>query len=128
MVSISAFAIGTDLPAGITLSRTSLLFSLATAVIQKSFKIFTVKQQKRNAIKLSAQSKLYSLAEIISQAMQDRDISSIEFYKLLQEDEEYRKLNVNIRNKAKAKVKRSLKNSKKNCLNKEENKAKKFYY
>ena len=102
MVSISTSANGADLPAGITLSRTSLLFSLATAVMQKPFKMFTVKQQKHKAIKLSAQSKLYSLAEIISQAMQDGDISSIEFHKLVQEVEEYHKLNVNIRNRAKA--------------------------
>ena len=41
----------------------------------KSLKIFTVKQEKHDAIKLLAQSKLDSIANIISQAMQDGDIS-----------------------------------------------------
>ena len=54
---------------------------------------------------LLTQSKLDSIADIISQAMQDKNISPIEFYKVLQEREKYRKLNANIRNRTKAKVK-----------------------
>ena len=57
----------------------------------KSFKILTVEQEKHIAIKLLAQSKLDSIADIISEAMQDGDISSIEFYKVLQEVKKYRK-------------------------------------
>ena len=41
-ISIAAFARGVGLPVGITLRGTSLLLSLATAITQKSFKIFTV--------------------------------------------------------------------------------------
>ena len=74
-ISIAAFASGVGLPVGIALSGTSLLLSLATAIAGKSFKIFTVKQEKHDAIKLLAQSKLNSIANIISQAMQDGDIS-----------------------------------------------------
>ena len=74
-ISIAAFANGVGLPVGIALSGTSLLLSLATAITRKSFKIFTVKQEKHDAIKLLAQSKLDSIANIISQAMQDGDIS-----------------------------------------------------
>ena len=37
--------------------------------------------------------------------MQDRDISSIEFHKVLQEVEKYRKIKADIRNQTKAKVK-----------------------
>ena len=108
-VSIAAFARGADLPVGITLSGTSLLLSLATVITRKSFKTFTIKQEKHDAIKLLAQSKFDSMTEIISQAMQDRDISSIEFHKVLQEVEKYRKLKSNIRNQAKAKVKQIAK-------------------
>ena len=64
-----------------------------------------MKQEKHDAIKLLAQSKLDSMANIISQAMQDGDISSTEFQKVLQEVEKYCKLKSNIRNQAKAKVK-----------------------
>ena len=104
-ISIAAFASGVGLPVGIALSGTSLLLSLATAITRKSFKIFTVKQEKHDAIKLLAQSKLDSIANIISQAMQDGDISPIEFHKVLQEVEKYRKLKADIRNQAKAKGK-----------------------
>ena len=100
-----AFASGVGLPVGIALSGTSLLLSLATAITRKSFKIFTVKQEKHDAIKLLGQSKLDSITNIISEAMQDGDVSPTEFHKVLQELEKYRKLKPNIRNQAKAKVK-----------------------
>ena len=64
-ISIAAFASALGLPVGIALSGTSLLLSLATAITQKSFKIFTVKQKKHDSIKLLAQSKLDSIANII---------------------------------------------------------------
>ena len=51
-----------------------------------------------------AQSKLHSTDNIISQAMQDGDISPTEFHKVLQEVKKYRKLKADIRNQAKAKV------------------------
>ena len=86
-ISIAAFASGLGLPVGVALSRTSLLLSLATAITRNSFKIFTVKQEKHDAVKLLAQSKLDSIANIISQAMQDEDISPTEFHKVLQEVE-----------------------------------------
>ena len=81
-------------PVVAALGRTSLLLSLATVIIQKYFETFTVKQEKQNSIKLLAQSKLDSIANIISQAMQDGDISSTEFHKVLREVEKYRKLKV----------------------------------
>ena len=73
--SIAAFASGVGLPVGIAISGTRLLLSLATAITRKSFKTFTVKQEKHDSIKLLAQSKLDSIANIISQAMQDGDLS-----------------------------------------------------
>ena len=65
-ISIAAFASGVGLPVGITLRGTNLLFSLATVITRKSFKIFIVKQKKRDTIKLLAQSQLDSIANIIS--------------------------------------------------------------
>ena len=81
-----------------------LLLSLATVITWKSCKTFSIKQEKHNAIKLLAQIKLDSTANIISQAIQDGDISPIEFHKVLQEVEKYLKLKADIRNQAKAKV------------------------
>ena len=104
-ISIAAFASGVPLPVGITLSGSRLLPSLVHLNRSfKSFKIFTINQEKHDAIKLLAQSKLDSKADIISQAVQDGDISSTEFYKVLQELEKYRKLKADIRNQAKLKV------------------------
>ena len=104
-ISISSFDSGFGLPVGIALSGTSPLLSLTTAITRKSFKIFTVKQKKHDAIKLLAQSKLEAIANIISQAIEDGDISPTEFDKVLQEIEKYRQLKADIRNQAKAKVK-----------------------
>ena len=83
-VSIAAFASGDGLTNSIALSGTGLLFLLATTITRKSFKMFTVQQEKHNAIKLLAQSRLDSIADILSQALKDGDISSIEFYEALQ--------------------------------------------
>ena len=79
-VSIAAFVSAAGLPVGIALSETSILFSRATVITRKSFKIFTVKPEKHNVTKVLAQSKLDSMCNIISQAMQGGDISSIEFH------------------------------------------------
>ena len=97
-ISIAAFASGVGLPVGTALSGTSLLLSLATAITQKSFKIFSVKEGKHDVIKLLAQSELESIANIISQAMQDRDISPTEFHKVLQKVEKYLKHKADIGN------------------------------
>ena len=108
-ISIPAFASGVGLPLSIVLSGSSLLLSLAAVITLKSFKTLTVKQEKHDSIKLVAQSKLDSIANIISESMQDGDISSIEFHKVLQEVEKYRKLKANIRNQARTKVKQITK-------------------
>ena len=104
-ISVAAFASGVGLPVGVALSGTNLLLSLATAITRKSFKIFTVKQEKHDAVKLLAQSKSDSITDIISQAMQHGDISPTKFHKVLQEVEKYLKLKAGIRNQANTKIK-----------------------
>ena len=103
-ISIALFRSGPGQPIDIALSRTSLLFPLATAIIGKPLKMVTVKQEKLDAIKFLAQSKLANIANIISQTMQGGGISSIEFHKVLQEVEKYRQLKANSINQAKTKV------------------------
>ena len=115
-ISIAAFASGVGLLVGIALSGTSLLLSLATAITRNSFKIFTIKKEKHNYIKRLAESKLNSITNIISQAMQDGDISPTEFHKVLQEVEKYRKLKADIRNQAKAKIKEITKEQREEIL------------
>ena len=59
--------------------------------------------------------------------MQDGYISSIEFHKVLQEMEKYRKIKADIRNQTKAKLIKSQRNSDNNYLNKEEKKVRKIF-
>ena len=126
-ISIKAFASGVGLSVGIALSGTSLLLYLATAITRKSFKIFTVKQEKHDEIKLLAQSKLDSIANIISQAMQDEDISPTEFHKVLQEVEKHRRLKADIRNQTKAKVKEIKKEQREEILEQGRKESKKDF-
>ena len=56
------------------------------------------------------------MGNIIYHAMQDRDISSIEFHKVLQDVEKYRKLKTEIRNQAKAKLKQIMKEQREELL------------
>ena len=56
-----------------------------------------MKQGKQDAIMLLVQGKLDSINDIISQAMQDGDISPTELHKVLQEREKYRKLKTDIK-------------------------------
>ena len=67
-------------------------------------------------MKLLVQSKLDSIANIVSQAMQEGDISPTEFHKVLQEVEKYRKLKADIRNQAKAKVNKITKEQREEIL------------
>ena len=114
--SIPAFASGIGLPVGAALGAFGVLLSLSRIVIQKSSRALTVKQGKHDAIMLLAQSKLYSIADIISQPMQDGDISPTEFHKALQEREKYRKLKADIRNRTKTKVKQIEKEQREEIL------------
>ena len=114
--SIPAFASGVGLTVGATLVGFSVVLSLSAIVIRKYSKFSTVKQGKHDAVKLLAQSKLDSVTDIISQAMQGEDISPTEFHKVLQEVEKYRKLKADIRNQAKAKIKQITKEQREELL------------
>ena len=64
-ISIAAFASGVVLHVSVALKGASLFLYLPTAIARKSFKNFTVKQEKHDSIKLLEQSKLDSIANII---------------------------------------------------------------
>ena len=102
-ISIAAIASGIGLPVGISLSATSLLFSLAITIRRKTRRIFNSKEKKHDDIRLLAQSKLDSISGTISQAIQDENVSPIEFNKILQATENYRRLKADIRTRAKTK-------------------------
>ena len=95
---------------------------------RKFFKTITVKQEKHDAIRLLAQSKLDSIINIISQAMQDGDISPTEFHKVLQEVEKYRRLKADIRNEVKAKAKEITKEQQEEILEQGRKEGKEDFY
>ena len=70
-MSIAASASGIGLPVGISLSATSLLLPLTTTITRKTISIFNSKEKKHDDIRLLAQSKLDSISETISQAIED---------------------------------------------------------
>ena len=76
---------------------------MATTYTQKTISIFNSKEKKHDDIRLLAQSKLDSISETISHAIQDENVSPIEFHKILQETENYCKLQADIRTRAKIK-------------------------
>ena len=63
-----------------------------------------------------AQGKLDSIANTISQAMLDGDISPTEFHRILQEKEKYCKLKADINNQAMAKLKNIVKEQREKIL------------
>ena len=78
-----SIASGVGLPVEIALGGASLLFSLITPATRKYLKASISAQGKHDSTKLLAHSKLDSIANIISQAMQDGDISPTEFHRIL---------------------------------------------
>ena len=101
--SMPAFASNASLHVGAILGGIGVFCSLLTITAWKVYKNQTAKQRKHDAITLLAQSKLHNIADIISQAMQDGDISPAEFHKVLQEREKYCKHKADIRNRTNVK-------------------------
>ena len=75
-------------------------------------------REKHDSIKPHAQGKLDSIANIISQAMQDGDISPTEFHRILQEKEKYCKLKTDINNQAMTKLKKIMDEQREKILEK----------
>ena len=67
--SVAAFTSCTCVSVETALTGTKLLLSLWTVITRKSFKIFSLKQEKHNAIKLLTQSKLDGIVNVIPQAI-----------------------------------------------------------
>ena len=89
--TIPAFCSGAGQPVGTALGGLGVVLSLLMVATRTFWRGPDVKQAKHDATMLLAQSKLDSITDIISQAMQDGDISPTEFRKVLQEREEHRK-------------------------------------
>ena len=95
---ILTFVSDWTLPKSVGLLSMSILLPLANTLSRESSKLFPVKQEKHNLIRLIVQTKLETICDAISHAMQDRSISLAEFYKVTQDLEKYRKRKADTRN------------------------------
>ena len=88
-ISIISFTsvIGTSV--GIVSASFNLIFSLSTGIIKKLLNMTRKKKKKDDKILMSAESKFNSIETLISQALNDLDISHEEFKMILNEKFQY---------------------------------------
>ena len=86
--------IGTSV--GIVRTSFTLIFSLSTEIIKELLNMTRNKKKKHDKIFMLAKSKLYSIETLISQALNDQDISHEEFKMILNEKDKYEKMKYNL--------------------------------
>ena len=79
---------------GIAGASFTLILSLATGTIKKLLSTIRNKKKKHDRILMLAKSKLDSIKSLISQALNDMEISHEEFVTILKEKGEYVKMKV----------------------------------
>ena len=99
--SIAALCSGIGIPVSIALGGVTLCLSLATAITRKTNKLFDVKVKKHDKIVVLAQTKLDSVHDTVSRAINDSHITPDEFQRVIQEKQRYLLLKQQIRQKTK---------------------------
>ena len=99
--SAATLATGVGTPISVVLVSAGVLLGLGSGVIHKTQKIFESKAKKHEKIKTLAESKLDSISELVSKAIEDANISHEEYRFVLKEVEHYRKMKEEIRTKSK---------------------------
>ena len=95
-ISIISFASAIGAPAGITSTCFTLIFSVTTGIIKKLLNIARNRKKKHDKTLMLAESKLSSIESLISQALNDLDISHQEFIIILNEKNKYERLKYNL--------------------------------
>ena len=98
-VSIISFISIIGVPAGIASASFTLIFSITAGIIKKLLSTTIKKKKKHDQILMLAKSKYNSIEALISQALNDRDISHKEFIAILKEKDRYERMKGNIREK-----------------------------
>ena len=107
-VSIISFISITGVPAGIASASFTLIFSIMARIIKKLLSTTIKKRKKNDQILMVAKSKYNSIEALISQALNDINISHKEFITTLKEKERYERMKKNIRDKNNVKKNRKL--------------------
>ena len=95
-ISIISFTSTTGVPVGIVSASFTLIFSLTTGIIKKLLSTTIKKKKKHDQILMLAKSKYNSIEALISQALNDIDISHKEFITIWNEKNKYEKMKEDI--------------------------------
>ena len=98
-ISIISFTSIIGVPAGIASASFTLIFSLTTGIIKKLLSTTKKKKKMHNQIFMLAKSKFNSIEILISQALNDMEISHKELITIFKEKDRYEKMKENIRHK-----------------------------
>ena len=91
-------------------------FTLTTEVIKKLLSITRNKKKKHDTILMLAKSKLNRIETLVSQALDDMEISHEQFIRILNEKDKYEKMKENLRN-VNEKLKEKTENKRLNSVN-----------
>ena len=86
-------------PVRIARASFNLIFSITTGIIKKLLNITRSKKKKHDKIPMLAKSKFNSIETLISQALNDMEISHEEFATIFKEKDRYEKMKEDIRDK-----------------------------
>ena len=95
-VSIISFTSSIGKSDGIVSASFTLIFSLTTGIIKKLLHMTINKKKKHDQLLVLAESKLNSIETLISQALDELDISHEEFIMILKEKDKYEKMKYNL--------------------------------
>ena len=91
-VSMISFTRIIGVPAGIASASFTLIFSITTGIIKKLLSTIRLKKKKNDKILMLAKSKLNSIETLISQALNDMEISHEECIIILKEKVKYERM------------------------------------
>ena len=98
-VSIISFTSIIGVPAGIASASFTLIFPITKGIIKKLLRTIRIKKKKHDKIIMFAKSKLNSIETLISQALNDMEISHEEFIIILKEKVKYERMKYIIESK-----------------------------
>ena len=96
-VSIISFTSVVGAPVGIASASFTLIFALTIGIIKKLLGTTRNKKRKHDKTFMLAKSKLNSIETLISQALNDIEISHEEFVTILKDKDKYEKMKKNLR-------------------------------
>ena len=108
-ISIISFASTIGVPAGIASACFTLIFSITAGIIKKLLSTTIKKKKKHDQILMLAKSKYNSIEALISQALNDIDISHKEFITILNEKDKYERMKYNLISKNEDKKQETIK-------------------